>query len=72
VLAPGVTITIPPDPQEAETVTKSNVVEILDGIPGWSGRPSTIPKRARCDSSPPAPSFAATSGAWSSRSSRCE
>jgi hypothetical protein len=37
-LAPGVEITIPPDRQEAETVSKKDVVEILKGIPGldWS------------------------------------
>jgi hypothetical protein len=37
-LAPGVEITIPPDAQEGETVSKKDIVEIVHGIPGldWS------------------------------------
>jgi hypothetical protein len=42
-LAPGVEITIPPDRQEAETVTKANIVEILEGIPGLDWTPQFTP-----------------------------
>lgn len=38
-LAPGVEITIPPNPQEAETVSKADIVEILHGIPGLNWTP---------------------------------
>ncbi len=39
VLAPGVEITIPPNPEEQETVTTTDVVEILNGIPGLEWTP---------------------------------
>ncbi|REK17647.1 MAG: hypothetical protein DWQ37_05825, partial [Planctomycetota bacterium] len=43
-LAPGVEITIPPDKQEAETVSTKNIVEILEGIPGLDWSPEFSPK----------------------------
>jgi hypothetical protein len=43
-LAPGVEITIPPDPQEEETVTKADLVEILHGIPGLKWTPKYSPE----------------------------
>jgi len=42
-LAPGVEITIPPDRQEEETVSKHDVVEILRGIPGLEWNPKLSP-----------------------------
>jgi len=43
-LAPGVTVTIPPDRQEAETFSKQDVVEILHGIPGLEWTPKLSPE----------------------------
>jgi hypothetical protein len=43
-LAPGVEITISPDRQEAETVSKQDVVEILKGIPGLDWSPNFSPE----------------------------
>jgi len=43
-LAPGVEITIPPDRQEAETFTKADVIEILQGIPGLEWKPKLSPE----------------------------
>ncbi len=43
-LAPGVEITIPPDRQEAETVSKQDIVEILHGIPGLEWSPKFAPE----------------------------
>jgi hypothetical protein len=43
-LAPGVEITIAPDHQEAETVSKQDVVEILKGIPGLDWSPKFSPE----------------------------
>jgi hypothetical protein len=76
-LAPGVMITIPPDRQEEETVSKHDVVEILRGIPGLEWKPKLSPDsrtlfQMASSRWPPAPSFAAKSGAWNLRSSRCE
>lgn len=43
-LAPGVEVTIPPNPQEEETVSKQNIVEILEGIPGLEWSPQFTPE----------------------------
>jgi hypothetical protein len=43
-LAPGVEITIPPNHEEEETVSKKDVVEILKGIPGLSWTPKFTPE----------------------------
>jgi len=43
-LAPGVEITIPPDRQEAETVSKQDLIEILHGIPGLEWSPKFAPE----------------------------
>jgi hypothetical protein len=43
-LAPGVEITIPASLEEAETVSKADVVEILHGIPGLDWSPKYAPE----------------------------
>jgi hypothetical protein len=43
-LVPGVEITIQPDRQEEETVSKADVVEILKGIPGLDWSPKFSPE----------------------------
>ncbi len=43
-LAPGVEITIPPNPQEKETVSKADIIEILHGIPGLEWTPNFAPE----------------------------